>query len=86
MSYLPSPRRIESDGILRVRWEAEHIDLPMARSSAMIIEPQQIDHLVLGLTACRKVHSVQPLDLQRAKERFGHSIGRCLQPASDLPS
>lgn len=30
-----------------------------------------IDHLVLCLTVCRKVHSAQPLDFQRTDERFG---------------
>ena len=40
----------------------------------MIVKLKPIDHLVLCLTACRKVHSVQPLDLQRTKERFGHGV------------
>ena len=35
----------------------------------VIVKLKPIDHLVLCLTACRKVHSVQPLDLQRTEER-----------------
>jgi hypothetical protein len=36
-----------------------------------IVKPQPIDHLFFFLTARRTAHSVQPLDLQRAKERLG---------------
>ena len=39
-----------------------------------VVEPQPIDHLIFCLTACREAHSVQPLDLQRTKERFGHGV------------
>ena len=40
----------------------------------MVVEPQPIDHFVFCLTACLEAHSVQPLDLQRTEERFGHSV------------
>ena len=40
----------------------------------VIVKLKPIDYLVLCLTACRKVHSVQPLDLQRTEERFGHGV------------
>ena len=40
----------------------------------MIVKLKSIEHVVLCLLACRRVHSVQPLDLQRTEERFGHGV------------
>jgi len=35
----------------------------------VIVKLKPIDNIVFGLTAGRKLHSVQPLDLQRTEER-----------------
>jgi len=40
----------------------------------VIVKLKPIDHLVLCLTACGKLHAAQPLDLQLTEERF-RSIG-----------
>lgn len=40
----------------------------------VVVEPQPVDPFLLCLTACLEAHSVQPLDLQRINQRFGHGV------------
>ncbi len=41
---------------------------------AMIGEARPVDRFVPGLTARRKAHCAQPLELQRAERRFAHRL------------